>query len=332
MRFDYQKSKMMRIPLVFFLLFLSIITISCKENKPALDVKIRRFEREIMAVKSQPEMATLLQKNESIVKSLYRTFPDDTAFVSHMYYLASHPETRKLYEQTQTEFGELTDIQKEFEEAFANIKSKYPDFKQPKIVTTFSGLENDLFVSDTLIIIALESFLGPKALYRPDQPNYILKRYAKEYIVPTVIRYLSNNYNKLAPKDDSFLADMLFFGKSLEFTKEILPNVPDSLIIGYSGTELTETWAAQDLVWAHVVDKALLYNPNPHLKEKYFGERPSVPEIGPSCPGRIGQWLGWRIIQRYRTENPKVTFQEMMANERPGEILRESKYRGQIEE
>jgi hypothetical protein len=321
----------MRVKFLFIIAVFSIVLTSCGEGKPDVEVKIRRFERELMAVKSQPEMATLLQKNENIVKSLYRTFPDDTAFVSHMYYLASHPETRKLYEQTQKEFGELSDIQKELKTAFVNIKSNFPDFKEPKIVTTFSGLENDLFVSDTLIIIALESFIGSKAPYRPDQPNYILKRYSKEYIVPTVIRYLSNSYNKLDPKDQSFLADMLFFGKSLEFTKEMLPNTPDSLIIGYSALELTETWEAQDLVWAHVVDKNLLYNPNPHLKEKYFGERPSVPEIGPKCPGRIGQWLGWRIIQRYRTENPKVTFQELMANDKPGDILRESKYRGQIE-
>ncbi len=322
----------MRVKFLFIIAVFSIILTSCGETKPDVEVKIRRFERELMAVKSQPEMATLLQKNENIVKSLYRTFPDDTAFVSHMYYLASHPETRKLYDQTQSEFGELADIQKELVEAFVNIKSNFTDFKEPKIVTTFSGLENDLFVSDTLIIIALESFLGPKAPYRPDQPNYILKRYSKEYIVPTVIRYLSNSYNKLDPKDQSFLADMLFFGKSLEFTKEMLPNTPDSLIMGYSAIELTETWEAQDLVWAHVVDKNLLYNPNPHLKEKYFGERPAVPEIGSKCPGRIGQWLGWRIIQRYRTENPKVTFQELMANANPAEILRESKYRGQIEE
>jgi hypothetical protein len=322
----------MRIKLLLFVAVSSIALFSCGDKKPEVEVTIRRFERELMAVKSQSDMGVLLQKNENIVKSLYRTFPDDTAFVSHMYYLASHPETRKLYEQTQKEFGELTDIQKEFADAFANIKASYPEFKEPKIVTTFSGLENDLFVSDTLIIIALESFLGPNALYRPDQPNYILKRYSKEYIVPTVVRYLSNSYNKLDPKDQSFLADMLFFGKSLEFTKEMIPNAPDSLIIGYSAIQLTQTWNAQDLVWAHVVDKNLLYNPNPHLKEKYFGERPSVPEIGPICPGRIGQWLGWRIIQRYRTENPKVTFQDLMANDKPAEILRESKYRGQIEE
>ena len=117
----------MCVKFLFIIAVFSIILTSCGETKPDVEVKIRRFERELMAVKSQPEMATLLQKNENIVKSLYRTFPDDTAFVSHMYYLASHPETRKLYDQTQSEFGELADIQKELEEAFVNIKSKQTD-------------------------------------------------------------------------------------------------------------------------------------------------------------------------------------------------------------
>ncbi|MCP9768837.1 gliding motility protein [Lacihabitans sp. LS3-19] len=319
----------------YIILFIALLTLglgACSSEKTEESVDIRRFDREIMAVKSKAEMADLLQKNAEITKSLYRTFPDDTAFVSHIYYLSTHPETRKLFEQTDSTFGELDDLKKEFQEAFKNIKSLYPDFKSPKIVATFTGLENDLFVSDSLVIIGLESFIGPKALYRPEQPNYILRRYSKEYIVPTVIRFLSNNYNKLDSRDESFLADMLFFGKSLEFTKEMLPNTPDSLIIGFTNQQLIETWDAQDLVWAHIVDKQLLYSPDPHLKEKYFGERPNVPEIGPKCPGRIGQWLGWRIIQRYRTEKPNTTFQELMKLEKPSEILRESKYRGQIEE
>jgi gliding motility-associated lipoprotein GldB len=298
----------------------------------AVNVEVRRFEREIMSVKSKEELTALFMKNPGYVKSLYRTFPDDTALVSHLYYLVNHPETKKLYNQSQEHFGELELIKKDFELAFKHLKHYYPEFKEPKIYTTFTGLENDLFVSDSLIIIALEAFVGPKAHYRPDQPNYILKRYEQGYIVPTVIRFLSNSYNLVDSQDQSFLADMLFFGKSLEFTKTMMPNTPDSLIMGYSENKLAETWVAQDLVWAHFIDKQLLFEKKPGIKEKYFGERPNVPEIGPECPGRIGQWVGWRIIQQYRKEKPKISFQELMANKNAQEIFNESKYRGETEE
>ena len=304
---------------------------SCEKN-PKVEVQIRRFDKELMAAKSQNDVAELFKNNPDYVKSLYRAFPDDTALVAHVFQLTQHPETRKLYAQSDSLFGDLGGLKKQFEDAFKNIKKNYPEFKEPKIMATFTGLENDIFVSDSLIIIALEAFVGPKAHYRPQQPNYILKRYSPEYIVPTIIRFLSNSYNKVDPADQTFQGDMIFFGKSLEFVKEMMPETPDSLIIGYPEADLLATWDAQNLIWAHIIDKNLLLNPNPHLKEKYFGERPTVAEIGPKCPGRIGQWVGWRIVKRYRTEKPNVTFKELMDNQNPAEILRESKYRGQTED
>lgn len=312
--------------------------ISCGSNDAKkiaeipLNLEIRRFDKELMQTKTKEELASLFKNNPGYIRSLYNTFPGDTALVSHVFYLTQHPETRKLYDYTLTQFGNLEKLSSELEGAFKAIKYYYPQFKVPQVVTTFSGLENDIFVSDSLIIISLEAFAGPKAPYRPEQPNYILNRYTPDYIVPTVVRFLSNSYNKLDARDQSFVADMMFFGKSLEFTKQMLPNTADSLILGYSDAQMKETWEAQDLVWAHIIDKNLLQEKTPAVKNRYFGERPNVPEIGPSCPGRIGQWLGWRIIQRYRTENQKVTFQDMMADANPNEILLKSKYRGQTED
>ncbi len=319
----------------FLCLFLVLASLwGCKdstENIP-VNVNIERFDKQIMAVKSKAELAQLFAKNPNYTKSLYRAMPDDSALLSHVYYLVSHPDTRKFHGETEKAFADLSKLTQDFKGAFQHIKAAYPAFKEPRILTTFTGLENDIFVSDSLIIISLESFVGPKATYRPNQPNYLLRRYTPKHIVPLVIRYLSNTYNKTDQGDQTFLADMIYFGKSLEFTKQMLPNTPDSLIVGYTGNELDATWAAQDLVWAHVVEKSLLYNKNSMVKEKYLGERPIVTEIGPDCPGRIGQWLGWRIVKRYMNENPKLTFQEVMALPKSEEILRMSAYRGQVDD
>lgn len=320
-------------------LIISLFLYACNENseKPDVDdvkieVDIRRFDRELMAVKDIEQLKTLLKNNKSYIHSLYRTFPEDTAFVNHLYYLINHPETRELYKQTEVHFGELSDVKKEFESAFKHIKHYYPDFKEPKIVTTFTGLENDIFVSDSLIIIALEAFVGPTAKYRPQQPDYILERYQKPYLVPTVVRFLSNGYIKMDDSDRTLLADMIFFGKAFEFTKAAMPETPEYLILGYSQAKMQEVWNAQDLVWAHFVDKKLLYEQNFRIKKRYVDERPNVPEIGPDCPGRIGQWLGWRIVTRYRTQNPSVSLQELMVDTDAKQIFKDSKYRGQIED
>ncbi len=324
----------------FFILLLSALPFlySCssdsskeKEEINTENVEIIRFDKELMAVKSTEELTALLNKYPFYSRMLYRAFPEDTAFVNHIFYITQHPDTRKLYSETGSSFGDMGDLKKEFARAFTNIKKDYPDFKEPKIYTTFTGLENDLFVSDSLIIISLEAFLGPKATYRPDQPAYILSRYDKPYIVPSVIRLLSDRFIR-GNQESALLNDMIYFGKSFEFTKEMLPDVPDSLIICLPDSSLKSNWYAQDLIWAHFIDKSLLYEQNPKTKEKYIGERPKVPEVGPSCPGRIGQWLGWRIVDKFRTENPDVSFVDLMNITDYQDILKRSKYRGEVEE
>ena len=317
-----------------FLFTFTLIMAACgkeKDNQEENTVDIIRFDKQLMSVSSKEELAGLLQKNPWYTKDLYRVFPDDTAFVSHLYYIVSHPGSRAFYQEIDSTFGDLSDLKADFAKAFAHIKSIYPEFKAPKIYTTFTGLENDLYVDDSTVIIALEAFGGPKATYRPDQPNYILERYQKPYIVPAVIRLLSNSYIA-STSEISMLNDMIYFGKSYAFTKEMMPDTPDSLIMGLPDSSLTGNWYAQDLIWAHFIDKKLLYEQNQKVKEKYLGERPKVPEIGSACPGRIGQWLGWRIIDKFLKENPDVTFAEMMKIKDPQEILRKSNYRGQIED
>lgn len=317
--------------------FLSISLFSCggnhrNDSTPAdVDVKLVRFDQELMSLQSKEELQAFLNQNPWYSKSLYRAFPDDTSFVNHLYDIISHPGSRAFYQEVDSTFGDLSDLKSQFSLAFGHIKASYPDFRVPTVYTTFTGLENDLFVGDSLVIISLEAFAGPEASYRPDQPGYIQNRYQRQYIVPTVIRLMAGPYIE-SNAGSELLNDMIFFGKSFEFTKAMMPGVADSLIIALPDSSLQGNWYNQDIIWAHFIDNQLLYEQNHRTKEKYIGERPKVPEIGPACPGRVGQWLGWRIIDKFRTENPNVSLQELLKIKDPQEILRKSKYRGLVEE
>lgn len=311
------------------LVFLSLLVLlaGCKEKvSPA---HMERFDRELMGAKSAQELQAVLSKNEDVSLALFGANASDTALVAGLYHMAQHEDAKAFYAQVQASFGTLDTLEESFGIAFAEIKKLYPDFKAPRLVAAFTGLQNDLVVTDSLVVISLEAFIGSEAKYKLDEPQYVLRRYSAEYIVPTVVRMLSNAYNKVDFTPESFTTDLVFFGKSLEFARAVLPHVEDSLIIGFTNREMQMAYENQELIWAHVVDRNLLNSENPAVNSKYFGERPYVGEIGPDCPGRIGQWLGWRIVELYRQENPKVSLQTLMANSDAAAILRGSKYRGQ---
>jgi len=334
----------MKYRILGFFLLVSSCFYACQKSESTTDasdvdvsaikvnVAIERLEEPLMQLKNKEEIRSFLEKHRTFVETFYQTSADDQGLIERLDLLIHHPAIGELYQQTQQTFGNLDDLKKEFEVAFKHIKYHYPDFKEPKIITTFAGLDNELVVNDSLIIIPLESFIGPKAKYRPQHPNYMLRRYAKPYIVPTVVTLLSRKYNKIDLNDRSLLADMVFYGKSFEFTRAVIPNIPDSLVIAYADSNLVKSWNGQGYVWAHFIDNKLLYETNDRIKDKYIGERPNVIEIGSDCPGRIGQWLGWRIVSRYRTENPSITLVDLMKNADARQIFEQSKYRGQTDE
>ena len=312
-------------------LTLCILLNSC--TKPEL-ISIERLDQALFSGKSFADVQAFLAKHR-VETQLYFNATDpasDTALIAELTSRIANPELQLLYQQTQTEFGNTNQLTAQLSEAFTNIKRDFPAFKQPRVATFITGFMGpDLVVTDSLILIGIDYFVGPSGKYRPrgeEFPQYILRRYAQPYIVPTIVRLLSERFNEQNRADLSLLADMVYNGKSLVFTRTMLPNVPDSLIIGYSDRQLTETFNAQEQIWAHFIDNQLLYQANADIKKRYMGERPFTAEIGNRCPGRIGDWLGWRIVSHY-FDGKKVSITDLMKNADARQLFQESGYKGQ---
>jgi hypothetical protein len=80
-------------------------------------------------------------------------------------------------------------------------------------------------------------------------------------------------------------------------------------------------------IWAHFIQKSLLFETSHFKVNKYTGERPNVPEISARCPGRIATWIGWQIVKKYMAENPQVTLPQLMAQNDAQKIFTLSKYK-----
>ena len=316
---------------VGLLFLIHILLVSC--TKPE-KVTIERLDKALFSSKSPADIQAFLTNHRAAVQLYFNATdnPADSALVANLWGRVSNPELGVLYKETQAEFGDTDQLAGQLAEGFANIKRSFPDFKPPRVATFITGFMGpDLVVTDSLVLIGLDYFTGSEAKYRPrgdEFPAYILRHYAQPYIAPTIVRSLSERFNAHDPADQSLLADMVYNGKSLVFTRTMLPDVPDSVIIGYSDRQLTETFNAQDMVWAHFIDNQLLYQTSADVKKRYMGERPFTAEIGKRCPGRIGDWLGWRIVSRYYDEK-KVSISDLMKNKNARLLFQESGYRGQ---
>ena len=324
---------LMQFRMAFAGLFLLTLLTSCAENEIVTFV---RLDQQLFANSSSDSIRAFLNQNQDVTQLYFNANETeiDTALVPELTNRVGNPALNELNRQVQNEFGDMTDLRTQLAEAFTNIKKDFPNFKTPKVATIVTGfLGPDLVVTDSLIVIGLDYFAGPTAKYRPPRnefPEYILRRYDKDHIVPAIVFAISDKYNATNRADQTLLADMVYYGKGYVFTKTMLPAVADSLVIGYTDKQLTETFNAQDIVWAHFVDNQLLYKSDPITKQQYVNERPFTAEIGPAAPGAIARWIGWRIVSSYY-DKKSISIAELMRSADARQIFEQSGYKGQTD-
>jgi hypothetical protein len=285
---------------------------------------------EIDQLKTKEQVADFLRGNPVLRDFFYNrmAYPDDSAFVRELHSRFNNPAFDTLIMEVRQTFGDGTALKKDFENAFSNLKYYYPEFRAPKIITAISGLETDLVFSDTLIVIGLDYFLGSKAKYRPNMYQYMLTRYQPDYIVPEVLLLygIGEPFNKVNSEDHTALADMVAYGKAYLFTRHLISCIPDSTLFGYSAAEVNGARANEDIIWEKFISDQVLYETSHLVKQRYLGERPNTGEISERCPGRIGMWVGLRILEQYQRANDK-TLQQVMEEPDAMKIFKASRYK-----
>ena len=291
----------------------------------------RSLEDSMVNFRSKNEMVSFLTREPLIRDFIFRrtAYPNDSVYINEIFNRLNNPHLDTLLNQTKKVFGDGSELKAQFAEAFANLKYYYPDFVPPKVQTVISGLDTDMFVSDTLIVVSLDSYLGSGAKYRPNVYEYQLRQYQKQNIVPSamMIYGIDNRFNKTSLQDKTALADMIAYGKAFYFAKRMLPCVPDSVFIWYSPEEINGSRKNQNLIWARLLQDKVLFATNHVVKQKYLSDRPKTLEVGEKCPGRIAQWVGWQIVNAYMKRKEDKTLVQLMNEPDAPKIFKESNYK-----
>lgn len=252
----------------------------------------------------------------------------EAALDSSLVQLATNGALQQLGRETAAAFPDSAALHHDLAEVFRRVHHYFPDFHVPPTYTYVSGfLGKDIYVNDSLLVLSLDWFIGARASKRPDLPQYMLRRYTPRGLMPLLAQDVASKYNKHELTANTMLDAMVHAGKSLYFASQLLPCTPDSALLGYTSREMLGLQGNEAKVWGHFLENNLLYSTTPFQLQKYVGERPNVPEIDKTAPGRVGQWVGLQIIRKYVAEHPNVPLSRLMAETNAQRLLNDSHYR-----
>lgn len=335
---------MSRIYLLFIPALLCAFSCSKEKEEPCvfspdtagqtLTLQFESLQDSLPAISTKKQLVDFFSAHPELRDYFFNrhAYPDDSVFINELYSRFTNPHLDTLLAETKKTFGDLQALKAEFEKAFINIRYYYPSFQPPKIETVISGLETDLFVSDTLVIVGLDYFLGPHAKYKPNMYDYMLRRYQKNFIVPSVLLLfgIDSRLNHINPQDKTVLGDMITYGKAYYFAKHMMPCTPDSIFIAYTTEEMRGSRENEGLIWYRLLEDQVIYQTNHQVKQKFIAERPKTLEVGEKCPGRIGTWVGWQIVNAYMQQHPETTLPQLMELTDANKIFKDSKYKPDI--
>ena len=321
------------------LIFLGLLSLSCEqqtcretpaEPQEKVNLTILRTEDALFNCKSAGEVAVFLEDHEDVALKFLHSdqYPSTEILAGRMFQLVDDPSLDTLYKEALTTFEDhYDDFEKDLQTLYTWLNHYYPQDKIPEVKTMVTGLYNDMYVSDESIIIGLDFFVGPEATFKPLQlPAYIQKRYTQKHVVPGIAKYIASSYSE-SGKENTLLSEMIDFGKVMYFTGQLLPCTPDSLIMGYSPTDIKNVAENREIIWANLIENDLLYNTEEMMKQKFLGERPNIHEISKNCPGRVGAYVGWEIVKAYMEQNENVTLQDLLTETDHNKIFMRSKYK-----
>ena len=106
-----------------------------------------------------------------------------------------------------------------------------------------------------------------------------------------------------------------------------MPETSDTILFGYTARQLDFCVHNEKQMWNYLVSHDMLFSTDGFLIRKFTGEAPFTSYFTEESPGRAVVWNGYRIIQSYMKNNPKVSLKDMMVMTDCQDILSGARYR-----
>jgi hypothetical protein len=320
--------------LPLFLLFF----IGCKTGKKAPDVSnininihIERFDQAFFAIDTNRVQQGLIDLgrqypyfiNDFAVNILGTSPLSDTsvqAFFACRRFISSYiPVKDSLDLKFSPALGGMNFVEEGLKMGFQHIRYYFPRYNLPPKVVSYIGPFDAPGVAMTryTLAIGLQLYAGKQfSFYLSSQgqelfPLYISRRFEPEYIVPNCMKSLVEDIFPDQSQGKPLIEQMIEKGKSWWLINQLLPETADSLITGFTGKQLSWCTTNEGQIWNFFLEQNL-YSPEPDLIKNFIGDAPNTQGMPGVSPGNIGQWVGWRIVEKYSSLHPDSSPQQIM--------------------
>ena len=232
-----------------------------------------------------------------------------------------------LFQATTTIFE--MDLYERTEHVLQHAQYYFPKEKLPtKVISLLTDVDYSLRAvdADSLLLISVDTYLGASHPLYEGIPQYIKNKLIPAHLEAALIDALSSRF---VPQlnNRAFLNRIVQHGKRLLLHDYLAPYLKAQSHIQYTQSQWEWATAHESDVWRYFVDNELLFSTDENLRFRFLTASPYskfYSYLDNNSPGRIGQWIGYRMVKKYQ-KRTGASLQEVLAANAQ-EILKKSRY------
>ena len=307
---------------LFFLIPFFFITCNDSNNQH-VEIEVERFEN----IFFESDINKLVKVKQAF-PFLFPSQFEDQIWVDFL----NDPIQNEIYNEVKLSFSDFS-VQKKSIQVFYDNYLKYnKEYKIPRIITLTTDVDyrKKIILTDSLLLIGLDNYLGNSHFFYSSFPEYIRSTFNKENIVIDIAKEYAKTavFNKKF-ENYTFIEKIINQGKILYFSSAMLPQTQPSKIIGYSNEDYAWALSNEKDIWLNFIENKHLFSSDNNLDTRFIKLAPFSKfylSIDNESPGMIGKYIGWQIVNSFMIAKNSTNLNDLI-QAKPMYIYNNSKYK-----
>ncbi|MDL2223220.1 gliding motility protein GldB [Bacteroidales bacterium OttesenSCG-928-M11] len=253
---------------------------------------------------------------------------DSLGFYERLRNYFSEPTLMRLYADQQLVFSETEDLNRELAHGMTTLLNAFPEIDKPQIYMHVSGLEQNVILTDGIVSLSSDKYLGEDyPLYTYFFEDYRRALMSPDRVAPDyLLGFMMANF-PFKGRQDVLLDRMIYEGKLRYLLSCLIPARENWEFVGYTKDQYDWCSRNEQNIWKQILENKHLFEPNYVVTDKYIREAPYTSSLPIESPGRVGIWIGFRIVDSYMKNHPRTTLSELIDLTDYQKLLQDSKYK-----
>ena len=294
------------------LIFLSLV-VACSKSSRQADAP----EAEVVPLYSYIASGHVPDSDSTVLRAFMRTVSEEPLTPELVEAWMSSQAVSVFTPDVDSVFTDTAYVARSLGGILANAESQGLALPRRLYATVVYGRPESVLFVDSVMLVALNHYLGA------DYPGYshwpVYMRLGKTpqalpYDLAEALVATSYPYS-LEGGDATALSRMIYEGVLTHAKMSLVPDGSLGDALGYTDAQMRWLEENEGSIWRSIIHRQLLYDTSESTADRLVAPSPEVSVVEPAAPGRVGRYIGSRIVSAYLADHPDATLPQMLSPE-----------------